>query len=267
MQSSTTDLRESARSPLTNGRSRPLFPVSRASGTIATKPQLSIVIPVMNEAGNVTPLVEEIERVMAGRMRVEIVIVDDGSSDGTLEELSDLEALHERLRVLRHGVNRGQTAAIHSGVEAAGAAIVAVLDGDGQNDPADLPTMYGKLTCADGVRMVVGERRNRHDPLIRRLSSRLANTVRRGLLNDGIRDTGCGLKLFYREDFLRMPAFDHMHRFLPALLKRDGGSIYSTPVNHRPRLRGRSKYGISNRLWVGIADMIGVLWLTRRGFR
>jgi dolichol-phosphate mannosyltransferase len=240
---------------------------SADAGAEPLPPQLSVVIPFFNEAGNATPLIEEIEQALAARLRIEIVAVDDGSSDGTLEELRQLEALHDRLRVVEHETNRGQSAAIHSGVSAAGAPIIAVLDGDGQNDPADIPAMFGRLNCAEGVRMVVGERRNRSDTMIRRLSSRVANYVRSRTLNDGIRDTGCGLKVFYRDDFLRLPAFDHMHRFLPALVQRDGGKICSTPVNHRPRTRGRSKYGVNNRLWVGITDMIGVLWLMKRGFK
>ena len=231
------------------------------------RPQLSVVVPVFNESGNLAPLVAEIEQSLAGRMRFEIVIVDDGSSDGTALELAELEQEYAPVRAVSHSRNRGQSAAIHSGVEASLAPIVAVLDGDGQNDPADLPAMFGRLNCADGVRMVIGERRDRRDSAVKRWSSKLANAVRSRVLNDNVRDTGCGLKVFYRADFVRLPAFDHMHRFLPVLLQRDGGRILSTPVSHRPRVRGTSKYGINNRLWAGIVDLLGVLWLTKRGIK
>lgn len=228
-----------------------------------TMPQLSVVIPVYNESGNLQPLVQEVERTLAGRMRFEVVVVDDGSDDGTAAEAADLAAVHQWLHVETHTRNRGQSAAIRTGVAAAQAPTVAVLDGDGQNDPADIPKLYAALQLS-GDAMAVGERRVRHDAWIRRLSSRVANTVRSSLLHDGIRDTGCGLKVFRREDFLALPAFDHMHRFLPALVQYRGGRIRTVPVNHRPRRCGRSKYGVSNRLWAGIVDLFGVLWLARR---
>jgi dolichol-phosphate mannosyltransferase len=233
------------------------------SASIPAAPQLSIVIPVYNESGNLEPLIEEIERTLASRMRFEVIVVDDGSADSTPTEAASLATAYSWLRIERHDRNRGQSAAIRTGVGAARAPIVAVLDGDGQNDPADIPSLFAALLLSD-TRMTVGERRTRRDGLSRRVSSRLANTVRASMLHDDIRDTGCGLKVFYREDFLELPAFDHMHRFLPALMRQHGRKIRSLPVNHRPRRHGRSKYGIRNRLWPGIVDLLGVMWLERR---
>lgn len=229
-----------------------------------TLPQLSVVIPVFNESGNVRPLIEEIELALSQRLRFEIVVVDDGSTDETGEELANLLRTNKSLHVQIHGCNRGQSAAIRTGVKDARAPVIAVLDGDGQNDPADIPAFFAALDISANVCMVVGERRRRRDSWIRLFSSRIANAVRSKLLGDGIRDTGCGIKVFYRDDFLELPAFDHMHRFLPALVKRHGGSVLSLSVNHRPRLHGVSKYGIRNRLWVGIVDLLGVMWLKRR---
>jgi len=226
-------------------------------------PQLSVVIPVYNERGNLQPLIDEAERTLAGRMRFEVVVVDDGSDDGTDGEAAALASNRAWLRVQTHHGNRGQSAAIRTGVLAARAPTVAVLDGDGQNDPADIPRLYATLQLS-GDSMAVGERRVRRDHWVRRMSSRIANNVRSMLLRDGIRDTGCGLKVFRRQDFLALPAFDHMHRFLPALVQYRGGRIRTVPVNHRPRRCGKSKYGIRNRLFAGIVDLFGVMWLTRR---
>lgn len=228
------------------------------------EPKLSVVVPVFNESGNVRPLIEEIDSALSSRLPFEIVAVDDGSTDETTRELAELVRINRSLRVQVHERNRGQSAAIRTGVKAANAAIIAVLDGDGQNDPADIPALFAALEISSTVRMVVGERRRRRDNWIRLVSSRVANAVRSRLLHDNTRDTGCGLKVFYREDFLDLPAFDHMHRFLPALVQRQGGSIQSVPVNHRPRRHGASKYGIHNRLWVGIVDLFGVMWLKSR---
>lgn len=226
-------------------------------------PQLSVVIPVYNESGNLQSLVEEIESALARRMRFEVVIVDDGSSDDTAAEIAELAQQRPWLRIETHQQNRGQSAAIHRGVLSARAPIIAVLDGDGQNDPADIPTLFAALYLT-GDAMAVGERRKRRDTWNRRISSRVANKFRASLLHDGIADTGCGLKVFYRTDFLQLPVFDHMHRFLPALMQNRGRRVRSVPVNHRPRLHGRSKYGINNRLWTGIIDLLGVMWLQRR---
>lgn len=227
-------------------------------------PALAVVIPALNECGNIGPLLHEIDAKLAGRIDYELIVVDDASTDGTAAEVEASIAANRRIRMLRHDRIRGQSAAIRSGVRAATAAVVAVLDGDGQNDPSDIPSLYDHLEIVEGARMVVGRRIGRQDTWLRKLSSRVANSVRNALLHDGIKDTGCGLKVFYRDDFLQLPAFDHMHRFLPALIQRDGGKVYSVPVNHRPRLRGQSKYGIGNRLWVGITDLFGVMWLQKR---
>lgn len=227
-------------------------------------PQISVVIPVLNEEGNIRPLVDEIEAALAPRMRFEIIVVDDCSTDRTADEIADLRCGRDWIKTVRHEITRGQSAAIRSGVQASGARIIAVLDGDGQNDPADIPTLFAHLEMMPAVDMVVGRRVRRQDSPIRKLSSRIANSVRNFLLKDGIKDTGCGLKAFYRDQFLSLPAFDHMHRFLPALVQRHGGTVHCVPVNHRPRVRGQSKYGVGNRLWVGIADLLGVMWLQKR---
>ncbi len=241
--------------------------IFRAKKTLETVnpslPQLSVVIPVYNESGNLQPLIEEIENTLAHRMRFEVVIVDDGSIDSTAAEAADLAHQRPWLRVETHEHNRGQSAAIHRGVQSSRAPIIAVLDGDGQNDPADIPTLFAVLYLT-GDAMAVGERRTRRDTWNRRISSRIANKFRASLLHDGIADTGCGLKVFNRADFLQLPAFDHMHRFLPVLMQNRGHRVRSVPVNHRSRRHGRSKYGINNRLWTGMVDLLGVMWLQRR---
>lgn len=226
-------------------------------------PQLSVVIPVYNESGNLQPLIDEIELVLASRMRFEVIVVDDGSDDETAVEVADLAAARPWLRVETHQCNRGQSAAIRTGIQSAVAPVIAVLDGDGQNDPADIPELFAALSRT-GDSMAVGERRTRQDSWSRRVSSRIANKVRASLLHDGIRDTGCGLKVFYRDEYLALPAFDHMHRYLPALMQHRGCKVRSIPVNHRRRQHGKSKYGVNNRLWVGIVDLLGVIWLERR---
>jgi len=232
---------------------------------------LSVVVPVRNEADNIIPLIEEIDAALVGRYSYEIVYVDDASDDATPENLSAARAARPHLRVLRHRRRCGQSQAVASGVKASGGHLIATLDGDGQNDPADIPPMVERLLAVpDGVRsflMVAGRRRKRQDSVLRRLSSRIANRVRAALLRDDTPDSGCGLKVFTREAFLDMPRFDHMHRFLPALMIRRGGTVVSVPVNHRPRQRGASKYGLWDRLWVGIVDILGVMWLQRRASR
>jgi dolichol-phosphate mannosyltransferase len=233
---------------------------------VADSPELSVVVPVHDEAENLAPLIGEIRHALAGRVAFEIVYVDDGSADDTPARLRALRRDVPELRVIRHRRSSGQSAAIHTGVRHARGRYIATLDGDGQNDPADIPRLLDALLAepAAGPRMVVGQRTSRHDSAVRRFSSRIANGVRGALLRDRTPDTGCGLKLFSRELFLEFPFFDHMHRFLPALALRQGGEVVSVPVNHRPRERGRSHYGIGNRLWVGIVDLFGVLWLVRR---
>jgi dolichol-phosphate mannosyltransferase len=227
---------------------------------------LSIVIPVRNEAGNIAPLVAEIAAALDGKADYEIVYVDDGSTDATAEELTRLQASHEQLRVVRHAKSCGQSTAIRSGVRAARAPWIATLDGDGQNDPADIPALWQIAQAAPPAPplLLAGHRAHRRDSWTKRRSSRIANAVRRAMLHDDTPDTGCGLKLFPRALYLDLPFFDHQHRFLPALVLREGGGVRSLPVNHRPRERGVSKYGVFDRLWVGIADLFGVMWLRRR---
>jgi glycosyltransferase involved in cell wall biosynthesis len=230
-------------------------------------PDLSVVIPVYNEAGNVAPLAAEVRASLDGKVDYELVFVDDGSADATAAELDSAAARDARLRVVRHARNFGQSAAILTGVKAARAALVATLDGDGQNDPADLMALYETIRAAkseDRLGMVSGMRVKRHDNWLRRVSSRIANGVRARALGDGALDTGCGLKVFRRDAFLALPRFDHMHRFLPALIQRDGLAVRYVPVGHRPRTVGRSKYGMLDRLAVGIVDLLGTMWLRRR---
>ncbi|MGB0919780.1 MAG: glycosyltransferase family 2 protein [Alphaproteobacteria bacterium] len=231
-------------------------------------PQIAVVVPIKNEEDNIAPLVREIVTALTGKIPFEIVYVDDGSDDGSLQALQDARAdFAPMLRIVRHRQSCGQSIAVHSGVKAARAPLIATLDGDGQNDPADLPRLlerYGDRLPHEKL-MVCGERAKRNDSAVRLLSSRIANGVRRRLLKDGTPDSGCGLKMFRREDFLAFPRFNHMHRYLPALIQRDGGTAVSVPVNHRARELGTSKYGISNRLFVGIVDMFAVRWLLKRG--
>lgn len=227
-----------------------------------TAPRLSVVIPMRNEAGNAAPLIAEIEAALAA-IPHEILCVDDGSTDTTPEELRGAAATAP-LTVLQHARSCGQSAAIVSGVRAARGAWIATLDGDGQNDPADIPRLLARAEAEGGAIMVVGHRVTRKDSWLKRRTSRIANAVRARLLGDATPDTGCGLKVFPRALFLELPAFDHMHRYLPALVLRGGGRVVSEPVNHRPRVRGRSNYGTLDRLAVAFADLMGVMWLTRR---
>lgn len=230
-------------------------------------PQFAVVVPVHNEAENVTPLADEIAAAMAEAGAFEIVFVDDGSTDGSAERLRVAAERVGAVRIIRHRRRAGQSAAIATGVTAARAPIVVTLDGDGQNDPADIPALLAAFAAEPGGErlLVSGLRAKRRDRWIKRASARIANAVRGRLLGDATPDTGCGLKVFMRQTFLDMPRFDHMHRFLPALMVRQGGRVMSVPVNHRPRERGRSKYGTLDRLWVGIVDLLGVMWLQRRG--
>lgn len=224
---------------------------------------LSVVVPVYNEVDNIPVLFEEIRGQLEGQLDFELIFIDDGSDDGSADTLARLAENSPWLRVLRHSVNAGQSAALLTGVRAARAEWVATLDGDGQNDPADLLRLW-IMRKSDDADLYIGHRVQRNDSQVRRLSSRVANGVRARLLGDGAPDTGCGIKLIRRQTFLELPYFDHSHRFLPALVQREGGRVISIPVNHRPRLRGQSKYGIANRLWVGIVDLFGVMWLLRR---
>jgi dolichol-phosphate mannosyltransferase len=225
---------------------------------------LSIVIPVRNEAGNIDPLVAEIRAALDGGTPYEIVYVDDGSTDATASELRRLAAAGAPIRLVRHATSCGQSAAIRTGVKAARGAWIATLDGDGQNDPGDIPRLWAMARAERPPVLIAGWRQKRRDTRLKRLSSRIANGVRGRMLGDATPDTGCGLKVFRRDLFLDLPYFDHMHRFLPALVKRAGGRTLSVPVNHRPRASGRSNYGTLDRLAVGIVDLFGVGWLMRR---
>jgi len=239
---------------------------SAPSAVPSGAPRFSVVAPVRDEAENVAPLIAEIRIAMAAHAPYEIVFVDDGSVDRTPEILRRVAGECRELRVLRHRQPAGQSAAIVNGVRRANGEVIVTLDGDGQNDPADIPALLARFgEAADRDRlMVVGLRVRRMDSWPKRLASRIANGVRAWLLGDATPDTGCGLKVFSRRAFLAMPAFDHMHRFLPALMVRQGGRVVSVPVNHRPRTAGTTKYGVLDRLGVGIVDLIGVKWLMRR---
>jgi dolichol-phosphate mannosyltransferase len=229
--------------------------------------ELSVVIPVRNEAENIEPLLAEIRAALDGQLAYEVIYVNDGSTDSTAARLNTAARAFPRLRVIHHAEACGQSAALWSGVRAARASWIATLDGDGQNDPADVPKLLAVLrdpAAPANLRLVTGHRRKRQDSPMKRLSSRIANGVRARLLDDRTPDTGCGLKLIHRESYLALPFFDHMHRFLPALVQREGGVSVSVGVEHRPRTRGRSNYGMHDRLWVGIVDLIGVMWLKRR---
>ena len=224
--------------------------------------QLSVVVPVRNESGNVAGLISEIDAALR-HMAHEIVYVDDGSTDDTYIELKALQATFPQLKIVRHAKSCGQSTAVRTGVKAAQYDWVATLDGDGQNNPADIPKLMAAVM--DGIDLVGGNRRaSRRDTWVKRMSSVIANTVRSKMLRDDTPDTGCGLKLFKRAAFLDLPYFDHMHRFLPALIKRHGGKIVSIPVAHRNREHGKSNYGTIDRLLVGIVDLFGVAWLQRR---
>jgi dolichol-phosphate mannosyltransferase len=230
-------------------------------------PEISVVVPARDEADNVAPLLADIRAALDGRVDYEIVFVDDGSEDATPAKLREASRAFPRLRSVRHRVPCGQSAAIWTGVRLARAPWIVTLDGDGQNDPADIPTLLAarEARASDVNLLLNGRREARRDSWVKRVSSRIANGVRSRVLGDGTPDTGCGLKLFPREAFLALPYFDHMHRFLPALMRRNGGEVVSVPVRHRERHHGRSHYGVHNRLWTGIVDMLGVLWLRRRG--
>jgi len=239
----------------------------KRSGSLdSSVPEYSVVVPVKNEADNIGPLIDEISRAMTAAGGYEIICVDDGSTDATPDVLAAQGTTCPALRVIRHKTSAGQSAAITTGVIEAQGAVIITLDGDGQNDPADIPNLlaaFGEAGDVDKI-LITGHRAKRRDTLLKRLSSRIANAVRSTLLGDDTPDTGCGLKVFSRRAYLDMPRFDHMHRFLPALMKRDGGTVRSIDVNHRPRAHGTTNYGLFDRLGVGIVDLLGVMWLKRR---
>lgn len=229
--------------------------------------ELSVIVPVKNEQENILPLLTEIRAALEGRSDYEVIYIDDGSTDRTPSILREAMREFPRLRVLTHAQSCGQSAAVISGVRAALGEWIATLDGDGQNDPADIPNLLAVArdpAQPKNLQLIAGWRKKRKDTWLKRLSSRIANGVRSRMLGDATPDTGCGLKLIPRAVYLQLPFFNHMHRFLPALVRRNGGATISVEVNHRPRTRGVSNYGLHNRLWVGIVDIFGVMWLQRR---
>ena len=230
----------------------------------ATAPAVSIVVPVRNEADNIAPLVDEIAAALDKNLAFELIYVNDGSTDRTQAELTRLMASRPWLRQIRHEISCGQSAAVSSGVIHARAAIVVTLDGDGQNDPAFIPALLEAMTKAPHIGLVAGQRVGRQATGFKKFQSRVANAVRSVVLRDGTRDTGCGLKAFRRDLFLRLPYFDGLHRFLPALVRREGYAIGYVDVVDRPRRAGTSNYGMWDRLWIGILDLLGVWWLIRR---
>ena len=233
-----------------------------------TTPELSVVVPVFNERDNVTPLINEVVAALRGLLPFEIVYVDDHSRDDTLAVLQGLKATVPELRVLHHVSQSGQSTAVRTGVKAARGAWIATLDGDGQNDPADIPKLLAeRAKAAPEVKLFAGWRVNRQDTGSKRWASKFANAIRSRMLRDATPDTGCGIKLFEREAFLDLPYFDHMHRYLPALMQRAGWKTISVPVNHRHRASGVSKYNNLNRALVGLRDLRGVAWLITRSKR
>jgi dolichol-phosphate mannosyltransferase len=235
---------------------------------VPAEPALSVVVPVHDEEDNVAPLIEEIVAALRGKVAFEVLFVDDASRDATGAKLRHALDYYPELRVLRHAAQSGQSTAIRSGVKAARGAWIATLDGDGQNDPADIPKLLAARAAGPArTKLYAGWRVDRKDSGSKRWASRFANALRARLLHDATPDTGCGIKLFEREAFLDLPYFDHMHRFLPALMQRAGWTTVSVPVNHRARTAGISKYNNLRRAWVGIADLRGMAWLIRRSKR
>jgi glycosyltransferase involved in cell wall biosynthesis len=231
-------------------------------------PAVAVVVPVRNEADNIAPLIDEIAAAMTGRFSFEVVCVDDGSRDDTEATLTRLMGQFAWLRQMKHMTSCGQSAAVHTGVAAARAPIIVTLDGDGQNDPSFIPALVHALAAGTaGVGLIAGQRVGRQASGFKQFQSRVANAVRAAILRDGTRDSGCGLKAFRREIFLALPFFDGLHRFLPALVKREGYDIGYIEVIDRPRRHGSSNYGMWDRLWVGILDLFGVWWLLRRRAR
>jgi glycosyltransferase involved in cell wall biosynthesis len=230
----------------------------------AATPVISVVVPCKNERDNVAPLVDELEAALAPLGAFEVIYVDDGSTDAMGDEIARLAATRPWLRLIRHERSGGQSASVRTGVRAARASIVATLDGDGENNPAYIPQLYKALMASPENGIAAGQRLGRKASGFKKLQSRIANGVRGSILKDGTRDSGCGLKCFPRELFLSLPYFDAIHRFLPALVVREGYKVVHVDVQDRTRLSGISNYTMWNRLWVGIVDLMGVWWLIRR---
>ena len=255
-----------ASNPASKTVKSPVAVAARKKNCATRLPDITILVPVMNEAGNIRPLIDEICAAFAGR-QFEIIYVDDASDDGTAEELGVALANVPQLRVLQHAQRAGQSAAIRSGLLKANGALIGVLDGDGQNVPADFPALEAAVIEASQngkMVMAAGIRQRRNDSAIRLLASRGAKWVRASLLADTHPDSGCGIKILPRALFLQLPFFNHMHRFMPSLVRRHGGLVLGVPVAHRPRIVGTSKYQILDRLFVGVSDVLGVIWLLRR---
>ncbi len=239
--------------------------MSTHESTRSHRPALSVVVPVYNEQDNIVPLLAEVAAALRGVAAFEVVMVDDASTDASVQRLQEAMVQFSELRVIRHLSQAGQSTAICNGVKAARGEWIATLDGDGQNDPADIPKLLAARDAGErATRLYAGWRVNRRDSTSKRWASKFANAIRSRLLHDATPDTGCGIKLFEREAFLGLPYFDHMHRYLPALMQRAGWNTASVPVNHRERASGKSKYGNLGRALEGITDLRGVVWLIRR---
>lgn len=227
-------------------------------------PRLTVLIPVRDEEPNIAPLVTEIEAALDGVVAFEILYVNDGSTDGTEAAVARAQQGRTHLRLLALDRNAGKAEALRAGAEAARGELLVLIDGDGQNNPADIPRLLAAFDAADGAGLAMAQRVGRKDTAFKRWQSRTANAVRKRLLRDDTRDAGCGFALLPRAVFRSLPVFAGMHRFLPALVRREGRAVVFVDVVDRPRRAGASKYGFFDRLWVGIADMFGVLWLIRR---
>ncbi|MFT6071714.1 MAG: glycosyltransferase involved in cell wall biosynthesis [Alphaproteobacteria bacterium] len=226
---------------------------------------ISVIVPIKNEAENITALIHEINHALVLEVDFQIIYVNDGSTDNSLEVLKTLKQSMPHLFIVNHKIVCGQSAAIHSGVQCARHNIIVTLDGDGQNIPANIPMLVSMLRQAQpNVAMVAGQRKIRHDRVSKKYASFIANKIRKSILQDGVDDTGCGLKVFRRDAYLKLPYFNHMHRYFAALFQREHYQVLLADVGHRHRRAGRSKYGNWDRFAAGIFDLLGVLWLMKR---
>jgi len=225
---------------------------------------ISIVIPVYNEQNNIVRLIKEVQIALEKKINYEIIIVDDGSCDNTFEELNKIKYTKKNINIISHKKNYGQSIGLQTGIIGANSEYIVTLDGDGQNDPSDILKLIKFFDTTVRFMMVIGNRVNRIDSLSKKVASRLAFKIRKLILKDTTPDTGCAIKLFRKRDFLQLPFFNHVHRFLPFLFNTFGGKIISVPVNHRSRNSGTSKYSNFQRFLVGITDLFGVIWLRKR---